>query len=149
MFVTCERNEKISRKLLCGASVTEVIQIYGISRGRCIQILREYCSRKDRDVYMSITGLVSRPPGIIQLRKYVDVFLDNNHVEDDITINSPIWRIKEFPIQVINALEAERINTIEDLMNISTVMLKRIPAIGPKSIKIIEKFKSRFCTKSF
>ena len=147
MFVTYkkhERNEKISSELLLGASATEIARIYGISRGRCIQILREYCSRKDRDVYMSITGRVSRPPGIVQLRKYVDVFLDDNHLKDNVTMNSPIWRIKEFPTQVINALAAERINTIEELMSISTGTLKRIPAIGPKSIGIIENFKSRF-----
>jgi hypothetical protein len=133
MFVTYEekeRNKKISRKLLFGASVTEVAHIYGISRGRCIQILREYCSRKDRYVYMSITGLVSRPPGITQLREYADVFLDDNEIEEDITINSPVWRINYFPIQIINALDAERIYTVKELMSSNTAMLKRIPSIA-------------------
>ena len=138
------RNELISKKLLLGASVTEVASIYGISRDRCVQILRGYCSRQDREVYMSITGRVSKPPGINQLRKYVDAFIDNDYGEEVITVNSAIWRIKEFPIKIVNALEFEGIYTVEELLNTDTTMLKRIPGIGNISIEIIEKFRIRF-----
>ena len=147
MFITneaIERNKNISEKILQGEPVANIARIHGISHNHCVQILRSYCSKKERDVYMSITGRVSRPPGVNQLRKYVDVFIFNDYDEDYFTDNSPIWRIKEFPSKIVNALERENIRTVGELLNLEVSMLKRIPMIGSVSIEIIEHFKEQY-----
>ena len=93
---------------------------------------------------MSITGRVSRPPRVDQLRKYVDVFIFNNYDEDIFTDNSHIWMIREFPSKIVNALECANIRTVGELLNIEVAMLKRIPMIGSVSIEIIEQFKEQY-----
>ncbi len=147
MFITneaTERNYMISEAILQGESLADIGRMYGISSFRCLQILRSYCSKKDRDAYMSITGLISRPPRVNQLREYADVFMNNDYNENIITENSPVWRIKEFPGKVVNALEGGNVNTVAELLKLEVAMLKRIPNIGSVSINIIEQFKYQY-----
>ena len=142
--VARERNKEISENILQGEPVANIARIHGISHDRCVQILRSYCLRKERDIYLSITGRFSRPPGVNQLRKYVDAFISDDNDDDFFTDISPIWRIKEFPTRIVHALECENIRTVGELINLEVVMLKRIPMIGSVSIEIIEHFKDQY-----
>jgi hypothetical protein len=103
-----------------------------------MSILRAYCWRLDPLISKSL-GISNQDVPLRILRGYADRFFNIEKTDYTITVDSPIWKFKEFNNTIIQALLSGNINTMRDLRNAKEKDLKKIPMIGPKSLqKIID-----------
>jgi len=134
-----KRNHRISENIFFGEPVAKVAKKYGLTRERCMNILHSYCFNKERDVYKGLIKPGGSLPKLEELREYAEEFLYDDSNEP-LTRNSQIWKVREFSIKILNALELSKIRTVEELLNSDITVLKRMPMIGKLSIKRIENF---------
>ncbi len=133
------RNRAIVRAILSGRTVSSVAREWGLSNGRCNQLVHEVCRRLYPELYRSLQPAeLSRAPLQI-LRKYIDAFLelmDDDHAV--LTLYSSIRRISSLPTMTLHALLNEGIRTVEDLMNCNPEALLRVPVIGRVGLQKIQ-----------
>ena len=131
------RNRAIARAVLEGQPVSSIAQQWGLSKGRCNQLVHEVCRRLDPELYRSL-----QPPELTRarletLREYVDVFVEAMDDDSELTLGSSIRRIRSLPRMTLNALLKEGILTVEDLMNCRPEELLRVPVIGQIGLRRI------------
>ena len=126
----------IAHAILMGESAAIVGKRYGLSATSCMSILRVYCWRLDPLICKSLR-IYNQDVPLQILREYSDTFFNIEKADDTITMDSPIWKVKEFNNTIVKALLCSNINTMRDLSIIEETDLKKIPMIGPKSIKKI------------
>ncbi|OFZ96785.1 MAG: hypothetical protein A3H35_10725 [Betaproteobacteria bacterium RIFCSPLOWO2_02_FULL_62_17] len=132
------RNRAIARAVLEGRTVSSVAREWGLSTGRCNQLVHEVCRRLDPELYRSL-----QPPELSRaclqiLRQYVDAFLEQMDDDPALTLYSSVRRISSLPTITLHALLNEGIRTVEDLMNCKPEKLLRVPVIGRVGLRKIQ-----------
>ena len=144
MLDNTKRDKTISESILQGGSASNLARLYGISRGRCIQILYTYCANINRATYFDITGSIKVKPSMKQLHDNAKAFIDSNNDEYTISEHSHIFKVSQFSMSIVNAFEYANIHTVGEVLAMSSSELSRIPMIGMKSLQIIEGFKKQY-----
>ena len=132
------RNRAIARAVLEGRTVSFVARQWGLSTGRCHQLVHEVCRRLDPELYRSLQSPELSRARLQILRQYVDAFLEPMDDDAALTLYSSIRRISSLPTITLHALLNEGIRTVEDLMNCKPAELRRVPVIGRVGLRKIQ-----------
>ena len=132
------RNMKIAHAILKGEKAVVVAKRYGMSAQSCMEILRRYCWRLDPLLYESLQ-IGYQDVSLQMLREHADTFFDLEKADHTVTMDSPIWKVKEFNTAIVKTLVYSKIYTLHELSLIEVNDLKKIPMIGAKSLEIILK----------
>jgi hypothetical protein len=132
------RNHMITRAVLQGGTVSFVAREWGISKGRCTQIVHEVCRKLEPELYCSLKSPGLSGASLKLLRQYVDVFIEQMGSEPVLTPFSSIRRIPSLPSTTLNGLLKVGILTVGDLMKCKPEFLLRIPVIGRIGLRKIQ-----------
>jgi hypothetical protein len=132
------RNHAITRAVLKGGTVSSVAREWGMSKGRCTQVVHEVCRKLDPELYCSLQSPVLSGASMKSLREYLDVFIEQMDNEPVLTPLSSIRRIPSLPSITLNGLLKVGILTVGDLMECKPEYLLRIPVIGRIGLQKIQ-----------
>ena len=132
------RNRAIAQAVLEGETVASVAREWGLSSGRCNQLVHAVCRRLDPELYRSLQPRSLSRARLHTLRQYLDAFLEAMHDDGELTPYSSIRRIHSLPTMTLHALLKEGIRTIEDLRNCRPEELRRVPVIGRVGLRKIQ-----------